>query len=74
VNKPIVSRTPKQVYDLVRQREISVALLPDGELKEKIYFDLDRLRTHAETLKSVHGVAKRKSCRAERERRHRVAR
>ena len=44
------SKTPKQVYDLVHQREIAIELLPDGEVKEKVRVDLARLRMHAEAL------------------------
>ncbi len=61
MSKPIASKTPKQIYDLVRQRESTIRLLPDGELKEKVRVDLARLRTYAETLHAVRKAASRKS-------------
>ena len=33
MSRPEPSKTPKQVYDLVHQREIAIELLPDGEVK-----------------------------------------
>ena len=61
MNKPIDSKTPKQIYDLVRQREIALELLPDGDVKERVQSDLARLRAHAETLQLVQKGANRKS-------------
>jgi hypothetical protein len=63
VNKPIASKTPKQVYDVVRERETAIELLPEGELKERVRGDLARLRARAETLQAVHKAANRKSLR-----------
>jgi hypothetical protein len=63
VNKPIASKTPKQVYDVVCQRETAIELLPEGELKERVRGDLARLRARAETLQAVYKAANRKSLR-----------
>jgi len=60
MTRPVPLRTPKQVYDLVHQREIAIELLPDGEVKEKVRIDLARLRMHAETLQALHKSAPRK--------------
>ena len=61
MNKPIPTKTPKQIYDLLQQREIALELLPDGDVKEKVQIDLARLRAHAETLLPVGKAAARKS-------------
>lgn len=63
MNKPIASKTPKQIYDRIRQRETAIELLPEGELKEKVRADLARLRALTEVLQSGHQVANRKSLR-----------
>ena len=62
VNKPIASRTPKQVYDLVHQREIATELM-SGELNERVRAGLARLRARAETPQGVHKAVNRKSLR-----------
>ena len=61
MSKPVASKTPKQIYDSVRQRESAIKLLPDGELKEKVRVDLARLRAYADTLQAVRKAASRKS-------------
>jgi hypothetical protein len=61
VNKPVPTKTPKQIYDLVQQREIALEVLPDGDVRENVQIDLARLRAHAETLLPVDKAATRKS-------------
>jgi hypothetical protein len=63
VNKPMASKTPKQLYDTIRERETANELLSERDWNENVSADLTRLRTHIEPLQTVHKVADRKSIR-----------
>ena len=63
VYKPVASKTPKQLYDTVRERETANELLSERDWNENVSADLTRLRTHIEPLQTLHKVANRKSLR-----------
>lgn len=63
MNKPVASRTPKQFYDTIRERETANELSPERDWNENVRSDLARLRTHIEPPQAIHKVANRKSLR-----------
>jgi len=50
VTQQMSHRTPKQIYDRIREREVALKLLPHCELKERMQIDLARLRGYAQSL------------------------
>ena len=60
VIRPVSRKTPKQVYDRFRQREITIELLPEGGVKEKVRMNLARLRMRAEAMSTLQRAALRK--------------
>ena len=52
-----------QLYDTIRERETANELSPDRDWNKNVSADLTRLRTHIESLETVHKVANRKSLR-----------
>jgi hypothetical protein len=51
--KSVSYQTPKQLQHAIRQREVAIDLLPDGEVKQKMRVDVARLRSYADTKQSL---------------------
>ena len=46
-------QTADEIDELIRQREQAIRLLPDGQVKQRVANDLERLRSYAA---ECHGV------------------
>ena len=48
-------RTPEELQDEIKKREIAIGLLEEGEVKQKLRVQLARLQTYAEMKQWVSG-------------------